>query len=153
MLSVMTTKSNWNSLLTGTLNEIIPVNETTSENVWAMGSPDIELWVNSWNESYPDDKLYLRTITSQDYNNDWFWTDGYAIDDMTPVERGDIDLTEKLGYENTLYFPGEQYWLASPGTGYGIPVLKANDGISGSDTWYSKALRPVIKFPTSIVNQ
>ena len=153
LLSVMTTKSNWDSLLKGTLNGTITVNETTSENIWAMGSPDIELWVNSWNESYPADKLYLRTITSQDYDNNWFWTDGYAIDDKTPVERGQISLTQKIGYGNTLYFPGDAYWLASPGTGYGIPVLNVYSGIGGSDVWYSKALRPVIKFPTSIINQ
>ena len=52
LVSAMTTKSNWDSLLTGTINGHA-VNETRTENVWAMGSPDVELWANSWNVAYP----------------------------------------------------------------------------------------------------
>ncbi|MBR2786697.1 MAG: hypothetical protein IKD76_04300 [Clostridia bacterium] len=60
----MTTKSNWNSLLIGTLNGTISVNETPSANVWAMGAPTLDLWVDSWNETHPNQTLYTATTDS-----------------------------------------------------------------------------------------
>ena len=70
----MVTKSNWDGLLTGTLNGTITVDESRTANIWAMGSPDIELWVNSWNVSYPDDLLYTRYDISRPENKyeGWF---------------------------------------------------------------------------------
>ena len=52
-------KSNyWNSLLTGTINGHA-ISVTPSENEWAMGSPDLNLWINSWNSTYPSNQLYI----------------------------------------------------------------------------------------------
>jgi len=33
-------------------------------NVWAMGSPKLDLWVDSWNAVYPEDKIYIAKTTS-----------------------------------------------------------------------------------------
>ena len=63
LINGLSNKESYDSLLTGTLTvngETKQIAETRTANVWAMGAPTLELWVNSWNTSYPSDTLYAR---------------------------------------------------------------------------------------------
>lgn len=154
IVNASATKSNWDDLLTGTIDGHT-VNESRSENVWAMGSPTAELWVNSWNASYPSDTLYTRYAEV-----------GNVIGETEDTTSTDVWLNEKTGYGNTLYFPHPSeegieycygYWLAT------ISNLSDYDGMCVDDTQgmvgmyydysFSGAFRPVIRLPSSVLNQ
>lgn len=138
LVNAMQTKSNWNALLTGTLNGR-QIALTQSENVWAMGSPTKEIWDNSWNAKYPDDRI------SNYY-----------------------EIAQKDGYNNTLYFPHQLpedamydenrwsgYWLASIDEWqeervYFIDYTGRLDSFYSSMTGYG--FRPIICLPTSELN-
>ena len=154
--SAMTTKENWDSLLTGTINGHA-VSETRTSNVWAMGSPDIELWVNSWNSN----NGYTTLYTLYDDNVNDFWYAGYYIGDSANPTTNEIDLSSETGYNNPLYFPHQEsidscngYWLASPAAGYaGFIERVESNGLITVDDWDAVAFRPIIRFPSSVVNQ
>ena len=160
-------KSNWDSLLTGTINDTQINIDTTDENIWAMGSPTLDLWVNSWNAKYPSDTLYIAqtTFVTTDGLN------GHKIGNLPSPTKTYISLSSNTGYNNELYFPHQErvddddcvgYWLASP-----APEENANDCGSVRNVSYDGivssyaidypevdfAFRPIIKIPTSIVNQ
>ena len=81
-----------------------------------IGSPTIEMWINSWNNLYEniDGKLY--------YNNTN--TNGYYIGTSLNPTSDCISrsvMSTKEGYKNKLYYPhiksynnANYYWLASP---------------------------------------
>ncbi|MBQ3415084.1 MAG: hypothetical protein IJH39_07040, partial [Clostridia bacterium] len=160
LINAMTEKANWDSLLTGTLNGNA-VNETRTANVWAMGAPDINLWVNSWNASYPADTLYTKyenPVTGQTF-------DGYFVGDSANPTTKYISLSSKTGYNNTLYYPHQSaidnnncygHWLASPSADYAYDVVAVV--CSGIVNHYDCdedycAIRPVVCLPSSIINQ
>ena len=85
----------------------------------AIGSPTVEMWVDSWNARYPksSDQVYRRASTSTSNPGYYVGTnpDPTGIDIYMNVMRG------KEGYSNKLYYPHtsgyngtEGYWLASP---------------------------------------
>lgn len=161
LIDAMSTKSNWDSLLTGTLNGTIPVNQTRTENVWAMGAPDLDLWVNSWNASYPSDRLYTNyanPVSGYSY-------DGWYVGDQANPSTFYINISGKTGYENTLYFPlrdGKDmdgcygYYLASPSakTNRAVMHISSNGYVSHSAfNSTDRAFRPVVCLPSDILNQ
>ena len=162
LISAMTTKSNWDSLLTGYINGHA-VNETRTANVWAMGAPTLDLWVNSWNATYPSDTLYTRYVDTEDIDDQNFNVTGYAIGDSANPTTTYIDLSGATGANNTLYFPSIDdeylygYWLASPSASTDTEVIRVysfgqvNDYGDCPLEYY--AFRPVIKLPSSVVNQ
>ena len=168
LINAMTTKSNWDSLLTGSINNH-EVSETRTENIWAMGAPTIELWVNSWNAKYPNDALYTRYIDTEDIDNENFCIQGYAIGNATPIESVTYaSLENKTGYNDTLYFPYQAetvhndfnyygYWLASPSAGGYLQMWNVSfyGDISNedSDEATNTAFRPVICLPSSVLSQ
>ncbi|MBR3003287.1 MAG: hypothetical protein IKF38_07050, partial [Clostridia bacterium] len=102
-VSTMTNKANWDSLLKGTINGK-EVQETRTQNVWAMGSPTLELWVSSWNEKYPENKLYMPEKSS-------LMSDGlkaYYIGQEENTSETSTSLNETVGYQDTLYFPHQE---------------------------------------------
>jgi len=160
LLSAMTTKTNWSNLLNGTLNGTININETTTDNVWAMGSPTIQLWMDSWNSNEGYSKLYTK------YSSSVFGRpfDGWFVGtNPEPTSQG-VNLKNEAGYNNTLYFPSQSvkndcygYMLASPSSD---PETKSIIDIQSigeiglnhnSAAYYS--LRPIIKFQTITLNQ
>ena len=155
LLDAITNKSNWDALLTGTINGHA-VNEERTNDVWAIGSPTLELWVNSWNESYPNDKLGIKRRYENIGNFIYFYKDGENVEN---------NFINKIGYGNKLYFPYQSYcddaiayWIADwADDEYLLSIIVGNSSvISLSDhdgAWYMSALRPVIKLPTSILNQ
>ena len=163
LINAMTTKANWDSLLTGSINGHT-VSETRTENVWAMGSPTVDLWVNSWNSKYPSDLVYTRYIDTEDIDNNNFYSIGYAIGNSANPTTVNVDLSSKTGYNNTLYFPHQEiidkcagYLLASPSAYTENHVLsEANEGALFEFRIFkgdSRAFRPVICLPTSVVSQ
>lgn len=158
LLNAMTTKSNWDSLLTGTINGHA-VNEKRSSNVYAMGAPTVDLWVNSWNATYPNDKLYTATTVSAMSDG----LNGYYIGDYANPSSRDINFSSKTGHNNTLYFPHQGYvddccgyWLASPSASlvkYVMKVWFCNYVNSISYDYNEYAFRPVVCLPSSVVNQ
>ncbi len=156
LINAMTTKSNWDSLLSGTLNGTT-VNETRTANVWAMGAPTLELWVNSWNAKYTSDTLYTKyenPVSGRTF-------DGWYIGNTEKPTTTKIDLSSKTGYGDTLYYPhqaAEQscngYWLASPSAAYaGYVMYVYSGGRVGSSTYYGPnfGFRPVVCLPSSVL--
>ena len=161
LLDAMTTKSNWTSLLTGTINGT-PINYagTTDTNIWAMGSPTLDLYVNSWNTKYPTDTIYTATTTSAMSDG----LNGYYVgltENPTTYYLDYQEMQAKEGYNNTLYYPHQEvvdkcyaYWLASPSADHVNYVMtvyyygRVNYYGYGN---YGVAFRPVVSLPTNIL--
>ncbi len=159
LLNALSTKSNWDGLLTGTLNGTIEVNEARNANVWAMGSPNLELWTNSWNTVYPNDKIYIK------YENNAIgdYATGYYVGFESNPSTVYISLRTKEGYNNKLYYPHQKnltpecfgYWIASP-SAYHEDSVSVADTYGNLDATYlsnSYAFRPVICMPSDVLNQ
>ena len=77
---------------------------------YAIGSPTVEMWIDSWNKKYTDDKLYWKT-------NDY----GYFIGTTENPNTTSATVNTKNGYNDKLYYPNKEglgsagYWIASPG--------------------------------------
>ena len=159
LLDVMTTKSNWTSLLTGTINGT-PINYagTTDTNIWAMGGPTLDLYVNSWNTKYPSDTIYIATtatVMSDGLN-------GYYVGTTENPTTYGIDYSSKDGYNDTLYYPHQEsvddcyaYWLASASATGGSNVItvefEGNVSYMRCDGNGGMAFRPIISLPTNIL--
>ena len=161
LINGLGTKSNWRDLITnGKINGVdlsADVKNDTA-NVWAMGAPTLELWVNSWNTSYPSDTLYTNTRTgmSGEYNYGYYiGTDNAQT--TSPIVR----LSSKTGYSNTLYYPHKSavdnncygYWLASPSAyneGY-VMYVNFSGEVNNYFSGHSIAARPVVCLPSNIL--
>ena len=157
LLDALTTKSNWSCLLTGSINGT-PINyaETTDINIWAMGSPTLDLYVNSWNTKYPADTIYTATTASAMSDG----LNGYYVGTSENPTTKYIDYSLKEGYNNTLYYPHQEtvdncyaYRLASPSANYDEDVI----GVSYRGYVYHNkdyddiAIRPVVSLPSDIL--
>ena len=121
----------------------------------AIGSPTIEMWMDSWNARYPKDKLYRKTNTN--YR-------GYMVGVSEDISVSGIDssvMNKKVGYNNKLYYSHPKdddstwaYWLASPsekGENYLISVWEIGS-IGGSDYYNSDiSIRPVVSLKDGIM--
>lgn len=69
---------------------------------FAIGGPSLDMWCDSWNQKKYKTKLEttIHTYGYQVNNND------------------SVDLKLDSGYKETLYFPGQNYWLAAPSEVY-----------------------------------
>lgn len=78
----------------------------------AIGSPTVEMWMESWNQLYPNDKVYCDNTNSN----------GYYVGTSSSPTSTYIYLGEKEGYGNKLFYPhtlpiSDRFfgiWLASP---------------------------------------
>ena len=164
LLNAMITKSNWDSLLIGTLNETIAINEESSENIWAIGAPTLDLWVDSWNTSFNSDLLYTNVLET---NGVVYYQLGTSNDDFSSPN---IVVSSKPGYDNTLYFPHKARIEETSGTWFASPTSSSANTFWSVDCFGSisqyfdykstaygnysgLSFRPVIKLPTSVVNQ
>ncbi|MBQ3414001.1 MAG: hypothetical protein IJH39_01345 [Clostridia bacterium] len=134
-------------------------------NSWAKGIPTVDLWVNSWNASYPSDTSYIRYVDTEDIDEENFWATGYAIGDSANPTTCHFDLSYE-NINNTLYFPCPEnlfdeycygYWLASPSASGDDDVMAVDyDGyiICSNYSYYGNfGFRPIVCLPSSIVNQ
>ena len=159
LLNAMLTKSNWTSLLTGTMNGTpIDYSGTTDTNIWAMGGPTLEMYTNSWNTKYPDNMLYLATTTSPMSDG----LNGYYIGTTeNPTSLYVYQFSTGDHYNNTLYYPHQVlvdgchgYWLASPSAANvnSVAAVGHNDSAGNDGAGYNNiSFRPIISLPTSII--
>ena len=81
-----------------------------------IGSPTVEMWMDSWNARYTksSDQIYRNTSTSTS-------NPGYYVGTNQNPTTTSFSNSEKEGYNNKLYYPHIEsyngtngYWLASP---------------------------------------
>ena len=197
-IRAMTTTTNWSELVTNGKINGESINQNVLNDMWAMGSPTLQLYVNSWNESYPNAHIYMDSIECEDgcdgyfislteealeWGCDYIQPDSYddeiEVDEETGAEV--IVGGPRISYYNAVeddesrklydpyYYDGRPsslvygYWLATGSwdeNNSWADVYTAGYGYAGSawasDNYYYNgeyALRPVIKLPTSVLNQ
>lgn len=122
----------------------------------AIGSPTVEMWMDSWNARYPKDKIYRKASTS-------ISNPGYYVGtspDPSAISISSKTMKVKEGYSNKLYYPHASdyygtygYWLASPSTINIWSVLYV--GYSGNVDYYvcgynHVGVRPVVSLNSGI---
>ena len=120
----------------------------------AIGSPTVEMWMDSWNERYPDNKVYRKASTSTS-------NPGYYVGtSQNPSTFGIDSSVMSVGYNNKSYYPHTDiynrtigYWLASTSAETSARILTVNyDGIVnyysyGNDSF---GVRPVVSLNSGI---
>ena len=125
----------------------------------AIGSPTVEMWMDSWNARYKksSDQLYRKASTST--SNPGYYVGTSPSPSTTYIDADTMEVKE--GYRNKLYYPHTEiyngtncYWLASPSAfGDGSMVLGVcfNGcvlyGITNSDYL---GVRPVVSLNSGI---
>lgn len=158
LVNAMITKSNWDDLLNGSLNGK-SINLSRNENIWAMGGATIELYINSWNACYPNQRLYKTLRTNMDDG-----LDGYYIGNTENPTSTNVNVSDKEGYNNSLYYPYHAYesdcfgyWLASLSAcsdwGTNRLLMITCSGYVSNDVFNNNAygFRPVIRLPSSVL--
>ena len=124
----------------------------------AIGSPTVEMWMDSWNARYPksSDQVYRKASTSTS-------NPGYYVgtsQDPTTIYIDFSVMSAKEGYNNKLYYPHTSsyngttgYWLASPSAYGSDSVLSVN--FSGNVIYRGYGgsyggLRPVVSLNSGI---
>lgn len=131
---------------------------------YAIGGATVEMWMESWNEKYPDEKLYCNNTNEYGYfvgteNN----PNGFCVDYLV--------LQQYTGYaesetNNNLYFPHKvsvdggncnSYWLASPN------ARKTSNQIINISCWpfvdnneyntKTRAIRPVVCLKSDLIGE
>lgn len=159
LINAITTKSNWADLINnGQISGTALSSEIKSDtNVWAIGTPTLDLWVNSWNAKYPNDTLYTK------YENpvEGKTFDGWFVGDVENPTTNEKTLSNKTGYNELVYFPYKNelegckgYLIASPssfGKEWLIGVHRDSRLLPAkySNAYYS--CRPVIRLPADIL--
>lgn len=123
----------------------------------AIGSPTVEMWMDSWNARYPGDKVYRKASTSTSYPGYYVGTgenpSSYYIESSV--------MNKKEGYNNKLYYPHTSsfnscngYWLASPSaiSGGNLVLLVNCNGDVSNNYYYGSNLgvRPVVSLNSGI---
>ena len=122
-----------------------------------MGSPTLELFVNSWNAKYPEEKIYIATTATAMGDG----LNGYYIGFTENPTSDYIGCYAKEGVHNSLYFPHYEaidncngYLLASPSAYYTLYVMRVVwAGHVNYHEYYNEheAFRPVVTLPTYIL--
>ena len=122
-----------------------------------MGAPTLEMFVDSWNTMYPEDKLYTAKQTGMYDTIGW----GFYIGANENPTSYYIGLSSKDGYNNLLYFPHKSYysncygfWLASPSARDTDGVVYVGNDGGVSAIYYSSSycsVRPLVCLPSNIL--
>ena len=164
MLNAMSNKANWDELVTNGMINGSSLNLSVSENVWAMGSPTLELWIDSWNSNANYSTLYSRyenPATTTGITND-----GYFVGLVENPTTTYLNLSSLIDEDN-LYFPSKSdinvrgYWLSSPSAASMGNAISCSVVVVYSSREVSSCLaydqvegfRPIISLPTSVFNQ
>ena len=124
----------------------------------AIGSPTVEMWMDSWNTRYPksSDQVYRKASTST--SNPGYYV-GTSQDPTTTYIDSSV-MSAKEGYNNKLYYPHTSsyngtngYWLASPSANSSGAVLRVYyDGHVDYNGFNDSSLgvRPVVSLNSGI---
>ncbi len=140
-VSTLLNANNWTSYLDEEIN-----GKRNAE--YAIGSPTIEMWVESWNKRYSNssDKIYCNNTNSN----------GYYVGISSNQSTYNFSNSKKEGYNNKLYYPHIEssgyngtygYWIASTSAVNGYNVLYVDyEGNVGNYSYGHSAfgLRPVV---------
>ena len=163
LIRALDTKSNWQEIINnGKVNGVDLSSDMKNDldNVWAMGSPTLEMFVDSWNTMYPEDKLYTAKKTGMSDAVGWGFYVGLT---ENPIYNTDVNVSSKQGYNNPLYYPHREavdncscdgYWLASPSAGYALCVMDVSyNGRVGDGYYYYyfDSARPLVCLPSNIL--
>ena len=120
----------------------------------AIMTPSLEMFVESWNQVYPNEKLYCDSWNEEGY---------YAgIQTKPTTHLLEFEFMKNLsGYNNTLYYPYktnfdecEGYWLSSPSAGDDEAVYEGKVNhildVSVEDTYNLYAVRPVVCIKSNV---
>lgn len=171
LYDVITTSSNWNNLLTGNINgKNIDYRNSQDSNIKATGSPTVDMFMQSWNEYYPDQALYLN-------NNET----GYFIGTNSPATETELHFTDDYNHGSGFHFARWRdanndgvtygYWLASksassdaqsllaagfyiiqtPATVYNPEIASLKPGGQAFVAYARLGLRPVVCLPISVL--
>ena len=162
LLNGLQEESNWSNLLAGTINgKQIDYTSSADSKIKAMGSPDAKLFVNSWNEKYPNTDTYTSNqLYISGSNNSYLIS--RTNNPPTFADAPGVNFPGTQGIGNLLYFPSlsnnvSGYWLSS--TSSAAPPdqsfsVYGNHSIVLSDYEMENiAIRPVICLPASVLNQ
>ena len=124
----------------------------------AIGSPTVEMWMDSWNARYPksSDQIYRKASTST--SNPGYYV-GTSQDPKT-IEIESSVMSAKEGYNNKLYYPHtsgyngtDGYWLASPSASRSSRVLYVDSSGYVGGSYYILSywgVRPVVSLNSGI---
>lgn len=140
-VSTLLNTSNWTKYL--------DKEDGTGKANFSIGSPTVEMWMDSWNNLYEniDGKLYYNGISSTGYNIGILEnTSSYYIDSSV--------MDTKKGYNNILYYPHNEvykdvagYWMASPSSRSDNAIMRViyNGSIDKDyNTGPNMTIRPVV---------
>ena len=113
---------------------------------YAIGTPTLEMFVESWNQIYSNQKIYCNNTSETGY---------YCGTNNEPTSIN-TNLSNKSGYSNSLYFPYttetsscDGYWLSSPSGTNDSCILRvtASTGYIGHNhyTKNNLSIRPVVR--------
>ena len=170
LINAMTTRANWASLLKGTINgKSFDYSSNDYNGTYdAMGSPTLDLYVQSWNAKYPNNDTYP---TNEIYTGKRTGVSGgYYVSrtNKTPTSETSVNMSGSEGYKSAaeadkLYYPHAGtsdwnscygYWLASPsaiGADYVMRVYY--NGLVDFNRYRSTAcaFRPLVCLPSSVL--
>lgn len=112
----------------------------------AIGSPTLDMWVDSWNEK-GEIKGYNKLYC--DFNST-----GYYISTQPESKTTEVSLVDTAGYSDSLYFPSKQskdncdgYWLSAPSATGTHNIMKIKYTGTVDHLWYyatASGIRPVV---------
>lgn len=159
LIDGLSTKTLWQDLINnGKINGTNLSQDVKSDaNVWAMGSPTLEMFVDSWNTMYPEDKLYTAKRTGMSDSIGW----GFYIGLTENPTSTYIYESGKQGYNNPLYFPHKSaysncngFWLASPSAfnTYSVMYVYYSGSVNIYNyNYYFYSARPLVCLPSNIL--
>ena len=157
ILNEMLKKSNWTNLLKGRLNgQNIDYTSEEGTETYAIGTPTLEIFTQSWNTVYPENPIYIyetEDIRMEGYH-------GYTASTENNPPNSNEAQTSVFNGENIaddLYHPyyarkynPEGYWIANP-MNYGdkncVLWLAWAGKLTTGRVIYSKGIRPVVTLP------
>ena len=176
LINAMTTRANWSSLLKGSINggEEFDFSSTDYAGTYdAMGSPTLDLFVQSWNKKYPNNETYstnqIYTAKRTGMSDTIGW--GYYVSRTNNPPTGSeysANMAGSEGYKSTsnadlLYYPHpdtgswnntDGYWLASPSANSKARAMTIlYGGIVSYNQFFDTAFafRPVVCLPASVL--
>ena len=131
------------------------IDNSKGNNQIAIGGPTVQLWMDSWNARYPEQKVYCDSTNAN----------GYYVRKSSGSATTSISLNQNKNNGGELYFANnfsaltdgnntvDYYWLASPSAGGSSIVLYVRYSGSvgnGSYYYYYGGLRPVVCLQSNI---